>query len=187
MEDPGVRTHDGFYLRMALGYASLSATVEDKESSTKLDLTGGGLAVELAVGGTVAPGLVLGVGSYGAAIFSPEYEYGGSTFDGETLTLSSIGPFIDYYFDPKGGGHIQAAVAFATFSQPEGEDINSDLDGTGYSLMLGGGYDWWVGDQWSIGLLARVQYYNLTVEDEDGYEADVTGFVPAILLSFTYH
>jgi hypothetical protein len=193
----GVHTHDGFYLRLGIGFASTSGTVKRSSGgfdAPDTDQSGAGVASELAFGGTVAPGLVIGGGIWGASVPSPEYETSGTSTDGDSLALSSIGPFIDYYFDPNGGGHLQAAIALGVASQSKG-DLDSAYTGTGYSLMLGGGYEWWVGEQWSLGVLARVQYFNVSGHPDDdiaGISADdidveASFFVPALLLSITYH
>jgi hypothetical protein len=185
-----VHTHDGFYLRLGLGFGSLSGTVKQTVGSfeTESDASGGGVAVEFAMGGTVAPGLVIGGGSYGVSIPTPTYDTDGTEADGDGLILSSIGPFIDYYFDPTGGGHIQAAVAFATADQGEG-DLADSYSGTGYSLMIGGGYEWWIGEQWSLGLLARLQYFNVNghPDSTDDVDVEASFIVPALMMSITYH
>lgn len=186
----GVNTHDGFYLRLGLGFASANGTVEFKDTDIEADVTGGGLAVELALGGTVAPGLVIGGGSYGASIPKATWDAGGGLgeADAGALVLSSIGPFMDYYFDEHGGGHLQLAIAFAAVSQEEGDDLGENYDGTGYALMIGGGYEWWIGDEWSLGLLGRLQYFSVSGEgDETDAEFDATFLMPALMMSITYH
>lgn len=196
----GVHTHDGFYLRLGLGFGSMSGTAKRKFAGLEdeQDGSGGGVASEFALGGTVAPGLVLGGGIYGISVPSPSYEDdNGTSTDGDQLVLSSIGPFIDYYFDPNGGGHIQAAIALGVASQAKG-DLDAAYSGTGVALMFGGGYEWWIGEQWSMGILARLQYFSVKGHpDEDdasalGFNADDvdvegTFLVPALLLSLTYH
>jgi hypothetical protein len=109
--------------------------------------------------------------------------------------LSQIGPFIDYYFDPNGGGHIQASIGLGVADQGKG-DLGAAYTGTGLALMVGGGYEWWIGEEWSLGVLLRVQYLNLKghpaeedVEPLDAEDIDVEApfLVPALLLSITYH
>jgi hypothetical protein len=102
--------------------------------------------------------------------------------------LSSIGPFVDYYFDPHGGGHLQAAIAFGVAAQSEGKDVTNSFDGSGTSIMLGGGYEFWVGDEWGLGILGRLQYFDTTVENDSSQaEADFTALVLALMMSVTYH
>ena len=143
------------------------------------------------MGGTVIPGLVLGGGSYGAGIFAPTYE-DDESLDAGLLTISTLGPFADYYLDPAGGLHVQAAILFATVAQAKGGDelgqVREDSSGSGFGLMLGAGYEIWIGEQWSVGALARVTYVSASLEGEDSeLEYDFSAFVPALLATFTYH
>lgn len=190
----GVQTHDGFYLRLGIGvaYALGSAQYPELADPPDISVTGAGLAGELAVGGTVLPGLVLGGGSYGTGIFAPSYDDGDTALDGGLLTISTLGPFADYYLDPSGGLHVQAAILFATVSQAKGGDdlsqVREDSSGSGFGLMLGAGYEIWIGEQWSVGALARVTYVSASLEGEDTeLEVDFSAFVPALLATFTYH
>ncbi|MCE7891973.1 MAG: hypothetical protein DYH12_20100, partial [Sorangiineae bacterium PRO1] len=194
--DPGVHTHDGFYLRMGLGVGSLSGTVEQDAGigTVDIDASGIGPAVELALGGTVAPGIVIGGGIYGTSIAKVKYEYQNQSSDGGQGVASMIGPFIDYYFDPNGGFHAQAAIGITAITSQKSDDLASDpypsedSSGTGSGLMLGVGYEAWVGEQWGIGGLARLQYFSGEVEgDDSGDKADVSGTVIAVLFTATLH
>ena len=74
-----MRTHDGFYFRFAIGAGVLSGTASD-DSETELDTTGTAILTEIAFGGSPAPGVVIGGGSYDANIPGTTY-----TFDGGNL------------------------------------------------------------------------------------------------------
>jgi len=95
---------------------------EDTDGDVEFKTSGVAVQAEQAIGGTVAPGLVIGVGSYGAGIISPKGEdfegngdlegYAPDDLEGEwgSITLNVMGPFIDYYFDPLQGTHLQLAI-----------------------------------------------------------------------------
>jgi hypothetical protein len=194
-QEGGVQTHDGFYLRLGIGPALIFGSVEATELAQPPDvgISGFGLGTELAVGGTPIPGLVLGGGSFGTAIFRPTYEDDSNSLKGGLLVMSAIGPFADYYLDPNGGLHFQAAIAFATVSQAAGEEgesgeLTEASGGEGFAFLLGAGYEIWIGEQWSLGALARITYYGASLEgDETELEYDFSAFVPALLATFTYH
>jgi hypothetical protein len=170
--DPTVRNHDGFYLRMALG----AGPVFSSEAS------GVGIPSELAFGETPAKGLVLGVGNYGVVIPKPETDRGAGQ-----LAFNAWGPFVDYYFDPELGAHVQASVMFVFGLSSRKDDVEAAY-GPGYGSMLGGGYEWWVAEQWSLGVLLRATYYSVTLKGQDsGTKLDVQGFVPSISFAATYH
>jgi hypothetical protein len=95
--------------------------------------------------------------------------------------LIGIGAFADYYVDPHGGLHFQPFVGWG------GLDASSDgnsggSDPTGLVLALGAGYDWWVADEWSIGVMGRIAYAPLSLND-----VSFTTIAPAVLATFTYH
>jgi hypothetical protein len=190
------RTHDGFYLQFALGVGYVSANAESQGSGgVELELTGVGQLGQLAIGGTIAPGLVLGGGIYGVNVFAGSYAYGPKDADfneiesdAEFSAASMIGPFVAYYFDPEQGAYLVGAPAYTVVSGGKSKDGRiSESSGSGFGLMLGAGYDAWVGDQWSVGAMARFQYFSAELEDDDDNKVDFTAIVPGALFTVTYH
>jgi hypothetical protein len=89
--------------------------------------------------------------------------------------------FADIYPDPTDGLHIQPFLGFGGLEA----SVNGNAGGsdpTGLVLALGAGYDWWVGDEWSIGVMGRVAYAPLSIND-----VGVSVLAPAVLATFTYH
>jgi hypothetical protein len=180
--DAGVHQHDGFYLRMGLGggYASFDGSVVGIDTSIK----GGGGAMELLLGGTPAPGFVIGGGFIFTSLNKPKVKVGNLEADAtNNLSFGMIGVFADYYIDPTAGFHIQGMLGYAN-AQPETNGSNNSVAGPGF--FLGAGYDFWVGDQWSIGPNARFVYASVKNTNSDIDEKySVTGF--QILFSATLH
>lgn len=210
-DESAVHVHDGFYLRLGIGAGYLlsdtEVTASGYEGEITFKTTGLGAATELALGGTVAPGLVIGVGSYGGVAFSAkgeDFDWDGESIDDlegewDSITVNVTGPFLDYYFDPSGGLHLQLAVGLGTLAVSDGElkqgEFTDDLDeedGSGLGAMVGFGFETWVGEQWSVGGLARVLYAKPTVE-ADVPGTDVEGdwessmLMPGVLFTATYH
>jgi hypothetical protein len=194
----GVHEHDGFYLRMALGagYLSDSETVTVGATSIDDSVTGGGLVLELKLGGTLGRGFVLGGGIEGGAFPSPQVKLSDGTAvtgTNSTVDVSMIGPFIDYYFDPSEGLHLQALVGYGVISvssQNANGTTTSGSSPAGLALSVGFGDEWWVGEQWSIGVLARLQYLSAK-NDQSILGVDFTDhnsvIVPGLLATFTFH
>jgi len=176
---------------MGFGVGSASFTVKDDDPVGSVDVTAVGPSLELAFGGTLARGLVLGGGIYGSSASSPEYESSnlGAKSDGGAATLSMVGPFIDWYPSPASGFHVEAALGYSAFAAGKGDPYpGEDASGSGFGLVGGAGYELWVGDQWSIGALGRIQYFSGSVEgDDSGDSDDVSGTVLSLLLTATYH
>ena len=159
----GAHEHDGFFLRMGLGFASMVTKTESTlgQSTAGGDLTGGGGTLELLLGGTPARGFVLGGGLIGHTFRDPSYESGGSTtrLTDTELGLTYLALFGQLYFDAEGGAYVQALVAAAeeTYRYPvAGEERESEL--SGFGIGLGVGYDFWIGEQWSLGPAARLSW-----------------------------
>lgn len=182
----GVHEHDGFFLRMGLGYAYLSTKgkltdpVERDLGTTK----GGGVGLGLLIGGTVAPGFVLGGALLSHAVVEPEND--GDKLKDTTMTLATLGLFGQFYFDPTSGGYVQGLIGFG---QGDIYDDNSPDDRekpTGPLFGIGGGYDFWVGEQWSIGPELRVMYAPLKY-DKDGVKGDYNTTAVSLFFTGTLH
>lgn len=198
----GARVHDGFYLRVASGFGVLDERLESGE------LAGGGTlrarsrgvttVSDLAFGGTVAPGWVVGGGIYSADLIASTLRISGAgttplpeELDPALRSLSLIGPFVDWYPNPRGGFHAQAALGLTTLTARvfgHGATERSEYLGLGGGLLIGTGYDWWVAAEWSIGVLTQLGVRVLRGEDDDGVSwTHVMTTSPTLSISLTYH
>ena len=117
----------------------------------------------------------------------------GSASNSITVTLGTIGPYVDWYPSPTGGFHVLGTVALAYLSASDGTTTANS--GAGIGLGLGVGYDFWITKDWSIGALGRFTYartgLSVASTDASGNAAttSVTDsmIVPAILFSVSYH
>lgn len=172
------------------GFLSDSSTASLGSSSVDIKYSGGAVTGELALGGTPAPGFVLAFGTSFATVPNPTAKAG----DIETsnanvnLNLTTVGLLADYYFDPRGGAHIQALIGMGQMSASNDSGDTSNENPIGFAMDLGGGYEWWVGEQWGIGVLGRLSYGSLKWKDSSSdLETKHNVVVPALLLSATYH
>jgi hypothetical protein len=196
--------HDGFYLRFGSGFGVYEERMESDETSLYGGEVGGrttGVATvgEFAMGGTIARGLVLGGGFYTAKLLAGHFRLDDSSavnppgeLEPELRDLVMVGPFLDWYPKPTRGLHFQAAVGLASLSSGsrgfDDEDDDARYDAVGGGLVLGVGYEWWIGDEWSIGALGRIQAAAVTGEDDANvrwFHGVSTG--PTLLLTLTYH
>ena len=189
-EDPTVNYHDGFYLRLGFGIGFMNTTGEANLPSPELKVTGTGFTGEFLIGGTPAPGFVIGGGTMGFTVFNPKVEVDGQEQSRTTdaLNLSMIGLFVDVYPDPKQGLHIQGMVGYAQLSSDETDSDDERPEGLG--LSVGVGYEAWVGEQWGIGILGKVAYASTKIDGSvGGLSADITyaSVAPALLFTATLH
>jgi len=176
--DGGVRKHDGFFLQMQYGGAYQDLSQNDADMS----LSGGGASLSIAIGGTPAENFVI-FGEVSAQLaVDPELEMRGQRYRSSqdvSLGFSTIGPGIAYYFGESKfflSGMIGAARA--TLEGPTGS-----VTAGGFGGRFGLGKEWWVSDQWGLGLAANV--YRAAVTDSVDAELSTTAF--ALSFSATYH
>lgn len=176
------RTHDGFYLNLNAGIGYLSSSVS--EGAFDATLKGLTFPSGIHLGGSVIPGLVIGGGLFTDYAPSPGLSSGGQTVSNGvdfSMYLVSIGPFVEFYPDPNDGLHFRAMVGWGALER-SAEGNAGGSDPTGLVLSAGGGYDFWVGDEWSIGPMAKFTYAPLSLEG-----TTFSTIAPSLLANFTYH
>ena len=193
MAEEGAHTHDGFFLRLGLnaGYSSVSQSIEaggqEAEGPTLSGFPSWGF--DLYLGGTPVDGLVLGGMLTTVTTSSPTRgAYGGfpeAELDG-TMLLAGVAFFANYYFDPSAGLHLQALLGYAAVDFVDAEGQSGGNDPSGPMLGFGVGYDFWIGDEWSIGPFGRLLYAPTSVEVL-GATAKANYVYPSIGAAFTYH
>ena len=160
-------THDGFQFRGTLGggYLHDSESLEGTPVDFERSVSGAAALVELYLGGTPVPGLVLGGFLSGMSAPNPKAKFNGASVgsdDDATLGLGSIGPYVDYYPDVQGGLHVLGTLGYGLLSFDDGsgngDDATSSETSSGFTLGAGIGYDAFVSDEWSLGALARLSY-----------------------------
>ena len=158
----GVETHDGFYLRIIAGggfahYAG-DFSYEDPYTHFKIneEITYSGgmpITIRIQIGGTISDNLIF-YGVTGSTImYNPtleidgEEEYRGA-YSNE-VSMGGFGPGICYYLMPENfyfSGSIQLATATDPYKVEEGNQL------IGFGINVGIGKEWWVGEQWGLGL-----------------------------------
>jgi hypothetical protein len=180
--------HDGVYLRVAGGFSALQQSVMRSSFSQLGSVSGLATSSELAIGTTMGP-VVVGVGAYTVAgLLTQTRTRGAEPLPSNASGLPSlavVGPFLDRYLDPTKGLHVQLALGFALLSDASRDD--SPLQAVGGGFVVGAGYEWWVSEQWSAGVLARSTMALTTGRDEGVRHVQWTTAGPEVLLSLTGH
>lgn len=152
---PVMRTdhvHDGFYARLSLGFGQLGTTMNAPDSGA-INGDGSTLALDLAVGYAVSPGIVLG----GAFMVEqmPSVELSGMSPVVSDVGAMLIGPFFDGYPDARGGFHLGGSLGLAR-TTIQREEAAGFKNAGGFGIAGWVGYDIWVASQWSAGLQLQV-------------------------------
>jgi hypothetical protein len=162
---PGSHTHDGFYLSLAAGvgvvHSNATTSANDlqdasssmRSSSIATSIEGFALSGHVLVGGTPLRGLAIGGGHSGNILPSATRAWNGSTRTLHTYTFGVTGPFADWYPWPHGGAHVLAMAGLSDVIENASGGSSQGLFGVGG--VLGLGYDVFVSDNWSVGLLGR--------------------------------
>jgi hypothetical protein len=159
--------HQGFYLRLwsGLGYTSFFGDGPLGSASVS------GLAVPtagLAVGGSPVRGFAIAATLWSSSVAST---FNGGPFDGAIIasprgtigamhaastkasaSLAGIGVLVDWYPSPAHDWHAGAAVGLGAMGLTTLAD-DASMGGLGFGASVFGGYDWWIGRGWSLGLM----------------------------------
>src|SRR6185503_2923325 len=148
-----MHNHDGFYLRTSLGLGTSSAFVATESTShPNYTVNGGGLALDLFVGGTPSPGLALGGGLMLSGMTDGEVhqDNGGASVGSGRGGLVMLGPFIDGFPMPNRGLHLGGLLGLAGGSTNR-QDKKDEFSGGGLGMAVWIGHGFWVGKEWSLG------------------------------------
>ena len=159
--EPGARTHDGFHLRLAIGFGGVSDTMTADFGPLTLDgkASGASISGHLAIAGEIAEGLFLGGVLMSEQVTNPTVEFAGSTIDSvEVGALGMLGLMIDWYPDARGGFHFGGVLGGASLSTEDttGNVSNADERPAGGCGVLMVGYDFWIANEWSLGVMLRL-------------------------------
>lgn len=180
--------HDGFYLRMSLGGGYIGGTVS-QAGAPDITLSGGGGAFDLLIGGTPAPGVVIGGAILGNTAPNPSFAVDDQQQDvSAQLTFGLAGPFIDGFTDPKGGFHVGGMLGGAGLSLDDNSGGASSTTFSGYGAGMWVGYAAWIASDWSLGGMLRLTGAR-TVHAATETTPRLTASARAITILFTalYH
>ncbi len=161
--DETVHMHDGWYLSAGLGGGYFTDDFEQTfvvVREAQGQATGSSGAFHIALGGTPARGLVLGGAVLVDQVADPKITVDGvDVSDQDDISVGTfvlVGPFVDWYFTAGEGLHLMGVLGGASIRVKDAsgsQDENVNPGGAGASVGLG--YNWWVGEQWSLGVLGR--------------------------------
>jgi hypothetical protein len=164
-------------MRLGLGPGYLTSSLEFEDLDPGLEalaaeyeISGVGAGIDLMLGGAVTPGIVIGGGYLFNQAQNPTLTVDGEELgdaDDTNFNFGVIGPFIDVYPDPHDGLHLGAILGFAAATLTD-DDGDTDASARGFGGGALAGYDFWVGEQWSLGVLGR---FTVGTVSDDGDEA----------------
>lgn len=175
--------HDGFFLRLAPGFGWNSTSSESGGNTLKMSGVSG--LFNIAVGGAVAQDLILHLDISGVSTSDPKVELNGNEVSSNVSSSSTsmVGIGMTYYLPSN--FYITGAVGMAESSNEAAGKTYSTDTGYGANVMIG--KEWWVSDEWGIGIAGQFLYTNCPDKPLAGATPDVESTSFGILLSATYN
>jgi hypothetical protein len=175
---------------MALGGARMtdSATIDGGAFAGGFDASGGALTLGLDIGSAIGRGFILAGGFNGNILSNPTLKNDTRKLRSDRKSqLSMLTVMAEGYPNPAGGFHVGGGLGLATLRDPNLSDTTtSSQDQNGFGFFVHAGYEWWVGNYWGLGGMARFIYAG-TKGDYAGGTANDKLTVFALLFSATYN
>ncbi|WP_224369540.1 outer membrane beta-barrel protein [Hyalangium versicolor] len=172
-------THDGIYLRLQTGLGYTSA------SNDAFTLKGGSGGLNVELGFALFRNFIIAGKLFGTTTPSPDLKIGGVTFENDDEDLRSnfgaAGVGLTYYIMPA-NVYLSGALTVTKLGLVR-NDENLGETKTGQGLHFGIGKEWWLADEWGLGLGAELALARVPDESDTTWKA-VSALV---LLSVTYN
>lgn len=181
-------THDGFFLNLALGFGYQSFEYSGNTAYIP-DLEAKGVASEfdIKLGGRIAPNTLLHATLAGVSngedleVSSTRGSYSTSE---KSESMSFLGIGLTYYLPIN--VFLSGSIGLASFNlQDNGDDGNiegSTEEGLGFQVAVG--KEWWVSDNWGLGVSAAFTYGSA----EDKHDAgDASAYGINVMFSATFN
>ncbi|NTW88805.1 MAG: hypothetical protein HGB26_06725 [Desulfobulbaceae bacterium] len=175
-------THDGFFLRLAPGLGWMSTS--EKYAGDKLETSGSSGLFNFAIGGAVAENLIVHFDMTSVSTSDPKVKINGvsSTSYGD-LSTSLIGIGLTKYFSSN--AYLTGVIGIAnTEFESYGTTYETD-NGYGMHIMLG--KEWWVSENWGLGVAGQLLYASCPDPVGNGDKPDLKTTSIGVLFSATYN
>jgi hypothetical protein len=105
--------------------------------------------------------------------------------DSVKVTLLRTGPFVDFYPHPSKGFHAQFALELAVQFESDTKGNAIKPAAFGFAQSVGTGYEWFIGDEFSLGLFGRMALGRVVRTPTSGDER-MLWIIPEVGISATY-
>lgn len=166
-------TRDGFFLQFNIGPATQTWSLDDPAPGlSNMTVEGSGAQFDVAIGGNISENFSIFGQISSASAFGPTvtFEGGGLSASGTTdqdVNASTVGygVGVQYAFMP-----LNLYVAATFLSMQLQIEIDGDRRGSeiGSGGMLRVGKEWWVSDEWNLGV--ALHFIGGSIPDEDNSE-----------------
>ncbi len=178
---PGYHEHDGFYFRGTFGFGGGSSKAPDAD----IAFSGFAGALSLAFGYAVVPNFVLFGELSTAVLVEPESDSDGFTQSNPGLSVSTGGFGIGFaYYVMPANLYFSTALNFPRLTISE-NDFEVGTTNTGIGLGMKLGKEWWVSENWGIGLYAGLDLARMKDKDDGVFITPPTWTTTIFTLGFS--
>lgn len=178
----GEHQHDGFFLRLAPGLGTMSAS--ETIGSSKIEISGASGLFNFGLGGAIAENLILHLDVASVSVSDPTVKFNGASataYGDVSTTLMGIG--LTSYF--ASNVYLTGSIGIAK-SKFESHGVTYETDnGYGINLMLG--KEWWISDNWGLGVAGQLLYTSCPDPSGFGTSYDYKTTSLGVLFSATYN
>lgn len=178
-------THDGFFLNLAFGIGGQSFEDKGTDGDFSIDAGGGSSELDFKIGGRVVENMMLHATFLGVRTAGLDVTYRGETrtYKNSVEQMNLYGMGVTYYmpmnFFVSGSLGI---VIFALDKANEGKvDATSDK---GFGFQIAAGKEWWVSDNWGLGVKAALTYGSADDQNDAG---EMSGMGINVMFSATFN
>lgn len=178
----GEHMHDGFFLRLAPGLGVMSST--ESLGGNKAEYSGSSGHFNFAIGGAIVENFIIHLDLSSVVISEPTAKVNGQTVTAPNdYATSVLGLGMTYYLPSN--FYLTGAVGTAKTSlKANGKTYETD-SGVGVNVMVG--KEWWVSDNWGLGVAGQWLYTKCPDKAANGTSADVKTSAFGVLFSATYN
>lgn len=175
--------HDGFFLRLAPGFGWNNTESDSGGNSLKMSGVSG--LFNFAIGGAVSQDLILHLDASGVRTSDPEVKQNGtdvsSNFSYSSTSMVGLG--MTYYFPSN--FYLTGAAGMAESRYKSNGSTTKTDTGFGANVMVG--KEWWVSDNWGLGIAGQFLYTNCPSKSSVVGKPDVEATSFGVLFSATYN
>jgi hypothetical protein len=176
--------HQGLFLRLTVGAGFLTAS--ETVNGATLSYSGFGATLSGALGGAIAPNLIIYGEILGTSVFNADQTYGGQPqgLSGLDVAMYGFGPGIAFYIEPV-NMYLSGTL---TFSKVSFTDTYSQYPTGDTNLGIGGsftvGKEWWVAQRLGMGIAGQAFVASMT---DPEYNTRLSAVAISMLFSLTFN
>jgi hypothetical protein len=185
-------THDGFFLNFALGFGYQGLDYEGEDDEDMYEASTSGLAFDMSyrIGGRIAPFTVLHATVLRVSNLSEletemtsngKTEYISTSDYSASMFLYGVG--VTYFIPPR-NYYVSGSVGLALFTMEDDDDYIKASSSLGLGFQLLAGKEWWISENWGIGIAVAMSYGSADDKDDAG---EMSAFGINFFITATYN